>query len=422
MKTSSPSKYFNLAKQLLEQEGDMNLKYAALELRFCIEAITYKKLNFYKDLLPLSIWKEWRPHPFFRALIRLEPNAGKDYSISMGRDKTPSVAVIPTFHVGDHKTFDMKWLQKHYQKLSKVLHVGGLPGDYDVKGYLEEVVGVLSPIVNSSLESSMAQRISIPCGKCGEKIPINVEAIKPDVEYECLSTNCGCTNILLPHKETGVLNLKPNRFEFPCMCERKIYLKSGELKIGSSFCCGHCHQNHRITHFKASANPIHCDARFNAEKTHRYLLERSWGHDSSNFVNFILLNPSIADEEKDDPTVSKCMFYARKWGFDGLYITNLFALRSTNPKLLRGHDDPIGENNDECIKSVAKRSAKIVCAWGNEGELMNRSQEVINLVKDDHKLFCLKLTKSGQPHHPLYFSRKATPILLFQNPPTEEKQ
>jgi hypothetical protein len=89
-------------------------------------------------------------------------------------------------------------------------------------------------------------------------------------------------------------------------------------------------------------------ARFSIDRRYRYALWRVWDHDE-NLYNFLLLNPSSADEATNDPTIERCERRARRWGFGGLIVTNLFALCATDPAGLHRITDPIGPENDAAI-------------------------------------------------------------------------
>lgn len=145
-------------------------------------------------------------------------------------------------------------------------------------------------------------------------------------------------------------------------------------------------------------------------KKYRYVLERRWGSDINNIVNFILLNPSTADASHDDPTVRACIEFARRWGYDGIAITNLFAFRATDPIEMKSCQNPHGSQNDKYISSVAKKSRIIIVAWGNHGTHCNRDREVLNVLISIKKPFCLGITDSGNPRHPLYIKRTVKPI------------
>lgn len=115
--------------------------------------------------------------------------------------------------------------------------------------------------------------------------------------------------------------------------------------------------------------------------TYRYLLTREWFPKDRGRVAFVMLNPSIADADQDDRTLRKCQKYARSWGFDGVRVVNLFALRATKPDDLYRHPDPIGEANDDIIDTIATSptTGLVVVAWGQHGA--HRSRGLIVLLR-----------------------------------------
>jgi hypothetical protein len=153
-----------------------------------------------------------------------------------------------------------------------------------------------------------------------------------------------------------------------------------------------------------------CGAVFSDNEVYRYHLWRQWETGAGRCC-FILLNPSTATEAKLDPTVLRCLSFAVHWGYNAVDILNLFALRSTNPKKLYGHGDPVGERNDEVIRRVAERAGQIIYAWGNHGELNGRAKAVRRLL-DDMKPYALAITGEGHPKHPLYMKKTTKPFLL----------
>ncbi|MGI0011840.1 MAG: DUF1643 domain-containing protein [Nitrososphaera sp.] len=119
---------------------------------------------------------------------------------------------------------------------------------------------------------------------------------------------------------------------------------------------------------------------------------------------FVMLNPSTADKMKNDPTINRCIAYARAWGFGTLEVVNLFAFRSTDPGQLHEVDDPIGPENDRYILNRATLADCIVAAWGNHGALLGRSDQVRRFLAPK-AVQCLGLNKTGEPKHPLYVAR-----------------
>lgn len=141
---------------------------------------------------------------------------------------------------------------------------------------------------------------------------------------------------------------------------------------------------------------------------YRYELRRVWDA-AGTLVLFVCLNPSVADGELDDHTSRVCIQYARRWGYGGLLIGNLFAYRSTNPAALYQVADPVGPENDEWLRKTQEEAALTVCAWGARGAYQNRDETVLAFLQSPH---CLVKLKNGRPGHPLYKPTDLQPIPL----------
>lgn len=139
---------------------------------------------------------------------------------------------------------------------------------------------------------------------------------------------------------------------------------------------------------------------------YRYWLSRTWDERGEPMA-WIMLNPSTADASVDDPTIRRCMGFAKAWGFGSLWVVNLFALRSTDPAALRTHPDPVGPRNDEFIREAAQHASLVVAAWGNHGAYLTRGYKVAALIPNLH---VLSMTGAGQPAHPLYLPKTREPI------------
>ncbi|MES2144180.1 MAG: DUF1643 domain-containing protein [Pseudomonadota bacterium] len=143
---------------------------------------------------------------------------------------------------------------------------------------------------------------------------------------------------------------------------------------------------------------------------YRYALTRIWRPDAPR-ATFVMLNPSTATEYQNDPTVERCERRARALGFGAFRVTNIFAFRATDPKLMRAEPHPIGPGNDEAIASAALWADQVVCAWGNHGAHLGRGAEVATLLRaTGTPLWHLGLTRGGDPRHPLYVAYAQTPI------------
>jgi hypothetical protein len=150
-------------------------------------------------------------------------------------------------------------------------------------------------------------------------------------------------------------------------------------------------------------------ARFSSCRRWRYLLWRRW--DASRPVaNFLMLNPSTADEFKLDPSCTRARLYAERWGYGALIVTNLFAWRATDPREMKAAPAPVGRANDRAILAAAREAAIVVCAWGNHGAHLDRSAKVLALLRAAAvNLHALHMNGAGQPAHPLYLRATLSP-------------
>lgn len=159
--------------------------------------------------------------------------------------------------------------------------------------------------------------------------------------------------------------------------------------------------------------------------TYRYRLSRQWNqgldvsgrgvwYDDIRWATFIMLNPSTADAEVDDPTIRRCVGFAQEFGCNGLLVANLYAYRATNPRDLWSVDfaQRVGPDNDRHITSCAtlarETGGPVIAAWGANAEA-KRVEQVLALPGVGG-LSALGVTKGGQPRHPLYLRGDSMPL------------
>lgn len=131
---------------------------------------------------------------------------------------------------------------------------------------------------------------------------------------------------------------------------------------------------------------------------YRFRLHRKWDP-SKPVLAWVMLNPSTADETKDDQTVTKCINYAKRWGYGKIVVGNLFALRSKHPSALVDHPDPIAApENDAWLHRIVDEADDVAVAWGNGGMLHSRGRTVA--AELDADLVALGTTQDGHPWHP----------------------
>jgi len=146
---------------------------------------------------------------------------------------------------------------------------------------------------------------------------------------------------------------------------------------------------------------IEYGAIFDVNARYRYSLWRAWSAYHPR-IAFILLNPSTANEQIDDPTIRRCMGFARAWDFGSLEVVNLFAYRATDYIELIKVRCPMGEENNYFLLHAVERCSTVVLGWGNRGMLLGRDRQVMSLLIGRNDVHCLGITKDGQPRHPLY--------------------
>ena len=136
---------------------------------------------------------------------------------------------------------------------------------------------------------------------------------------------------------------------------------------------------------------------------YRYTLERQLSMlGKRGACLFIMLNPSTADAELDDPTIRRCKGFAEGFGYNHLIVVNLFAFRATKPADLYKSGDPVGPHNDTHIRRAMKRSGLVICGWGSN-DALGRDTNIKRFAVDTQtELKCLGKTKGGAPKHPLY--------------------
>lgn len=176
-----------------------------------------------------------------------------------------------------------------------------------------------------------------------------------------------------------------------------------------------------------SAPPASRAATISGCGKYRYTLTRELSDSSRNAI-FIMLNPSTADAEQDDPTIRRCMGFARSWGCGRLVVLNLFAIRATKPSDMLSADDPEGPENWESFRRyleypddpMTRERDVIVCAWGAHGTHRDQDKTVMGwLDRWAIEPKCLGETKAGQPKHPLYVAA-ATPLKSYAGRKTRE--
>lgn len=151
-------------------------------------------------------------------------------------------------------------------------------------------------------------------------------------------------------------------------------------------------------------------ATFSPCRTYRYTLLRDLGMQTPK-LTAVMLNPSTADESKDDPTIRRLIGFARSWGHGSLLVLNLFAIRATDPRVMRAAADPVGPENDDHLRAALIETKRlglpVLAAWGAHGGHLGRDFHVLHKLVDGVDWRCLGRTHRGHPKHPLYVPSSA---------------
>lgn len=155
-------------------------------------------------------------------------------------------------------------------------------------------------------------------------------------------------------------------------------------------------------------------------RKYRYTLWREWDdqfwglredQQAKQYLMVIGLNPSTADETLDDPTIRRCIRFAKDWGYGALCMTNLFAYRATQPDDMKKAVDPAGPDCGKWLCEIAEGAGMILAAWGKHGSFTGRDKNVLSAMKAIGKpLHCLGKNGDGSPKHPLYIAANTRPI------------
>ncbi len=170
--------------------------------------------------------------------------------------------------------------------------------------------------------------------------------------------------------------------------------------------------------------PVSLDAescglvRMASDRRYCYLVIRrtGWGDRT---VRFLMLHPSRAGAERNEPSIRRCISFATRWGCGWLHVVNLSPLRATDPAdLLRAGPGPeeVWLENLQTILDTAVRSDLVVVAYGTHGGAEHRAERVLAALDGNGEIHCLGTTRDGHPRHPLYVP-SATKLAPFEPTP-----
>ena len=243
------------AKQLISDSRPESLRYAALELRCCIEAITYEKLKSSSSRIPQSVLNKWQPPQAIKALSEFEPNTDKGFTMAFGIEDEPGKRSNNMQFFGEHKTFKGKWLNKHYHKLGNLIHFPSIEqqkakkikSNEEIQKYLQEVLSHIEDILKGNILGGwIGQTYTFKCLRCNEPVIVTKYKVEKANDIECLNPHCKAEyHAELNDKSQTEFYLKATKFD--CIeCGNKIEIENRKIKIGMQFRCDSCGTLHEM--------------------------------------------------------------------------------------------------------------------------------------------------------------------------------
>jgi hypothetical protein len=243
---------YDAAAAMLAREDDDSLRYAALELRRCIEAIVYEKLEVYDTLLPDGSVHRWQPPRAFDALIAIEPGAEETHAYAVAPEKEFGKISEGAYRaVGVDKRPSAKWIKKTWNKLGSHLHAEwpfarAEKPHTSARTFLKKTLADIAPMARNSFTAMISMNIEFPCAGCGENVRVMEKVVESSRTACCLT--CG-----MPYRaeeSDGNFTFIPDLPSFTCHCGASTYVSPQQVKIGYRFSCRSCDQLFHIVGVK----------------------------------------------------------------------------------------------------------------------------------------------------------------------------
>lgn len=232
------------AHALIACGGQVELTYAAVELRQLIERLVYEQLAHYSEYIPDRALSVWQPPQAFKALLQFEPNADKDFRLSFSEQGPDGLPAGPWVTLGCHKAFDVRWLTKTYNKLGSMVHAPhGDQKQFDpvaCRNDLGKIAGTLQEIAHSTIiAGSISQRVHFECIECGAPACATVESLREHGKALCFNTDCGAVHLATELDNHWEFRLETVEATCPS-CAAAILLPAWHIRHGELFRCMQC--------------------------------------------------------------------------------------------------------------------------------------------------------------------------------------
>lgn len=243
------------AKAELDSGGADRLRYAALELRFAMEALTYDRAQAYAEEIPPSEYNTWQPKKLMEMLINIHPHADKDSEVRFGRQDAPGLSPAKLRVLGREKVFDLQSLKKHYDALGSYLHMPTLKQFSHVGGIdlaklrvrCDQIVLKVEEALSSSVFNvTLGMFAHIDCMKCEKPVRKRFLSNEEAVDAECF--HCGALYRVVATDENRV-EWKPMQQQLKCGtsgCSETFFIWDHQIQVGAQWRCSGCQTRYRI--------------------------------------------------------------------------------------------------------------------------------------------------------------------------------
>ncbi len=248
--------YRNYARKCLERskeelggDDDERIKFAALELRMSMEAITYDRALAYKDEFPPAEYETWQPRKVMSVLLDIDPSADRDSSFAIGEEKEYGVPPQVMRSLGSEKVLNMATLRKHYDALGSYLHVQSMKqvragkslNFGKMRSRCEEIAEFVGAVLTSQVFNvTLGMFATMDCIECGKPIRKRMPHRQEVVKVECYECHAAYTIV---DRGNNNVEWQPQQHKVECAngdCKHTIIVWRHELEAGRHWICPGC--------------------------------------------------------------------------------------------------------------------------------------------------------------------------------------
>jgi hypothetical protein len=243
------------AKDLIAKDDEVSAKYACLELRYCIEYITYSQLQVYLQEIPDDTVKKWTPKQIISVLLEVDPDADQSVTISIGRQEACGIPAKTMKLLGEDRRFSLKWANIQHNALGSFLHApsldqiekGEFPTKEKIQNKASEVVLQIDHILSSPVYNvSFGNFYNFDCNYCKTKIKCRVENINKEHGIICPNSKCKAVHDIDSERDNN-FTVKARETKYKCpSCNASNSIGSHLIDYGNVLLCISCKEKAQI--------------------------------------------------------------------------------------------------------------------------------------------------------------------------------